>query len=297
MVKLKTENCRETLLWEKMESLVTTWKALGTGDDAVRQHVNLEITETMLALFPKSQDLDALGMFWIQDLGKYDPALGSFQTFVTARLKLRKADMKYQDSGAHRVTVEENGSKCQRWIGSVSLDSRTDEEGGRTEIDRYMAPQALQNNGEEWLELEDRVGQLIAAILRLPHLLNRQANNEARINYYRMFFTDGMVNLMHSTGEKLDISHERDLFRAMKIPFLDFFLERNCRTVREILGTDLKDYGEMVPGRSMEKPKQPLPNDIYMQYLNDREQMNLKSPSTITNQRNAYRAFFKEVLC
>lgn len=280
-----------------MESLVTTWKALGTGDDAVRQHVNLEITETMLALFPKSQDLDALGMFWIQDLGKYDPALGSFQTFVTARLKLRKADMKYQDSGAHRVTVEENGSKCQRWIGSVSLDSRTDEEGGRTEIDRYMAPQALQDNGEEWLELEDRVGQLIAAILRLPQLLNRQANNEARINYYRMFFTDGMVNLMHSTGEKLDISHERDLFRAMKIPFLDFFLERNCRTVREILGTDLKDYGEMVPGRSMEKPKQPLPNDIYMQYLNDREQMNLKSPSTITNQRNAYRAFFKEVLC
>jgi hypothetical protein len=294
---LKTENCRETLLWEKMESLVTTWKALAPGDDAVRQHVNLEITETMLALFPKSQDLDALGMFWIQDLGKYDPTLGSFQTFVTARLKLRKADMKYQDSGAHRVTIEENGSKCQRWIGSVSLDSRTDEEEGRTEMDRYMTPQALQDNGEEWLELEDRVGQLIAAILRLPQLLDRQANNEARINYYRMFFTDGMVNLMHSTGEKLDISHERDLFRAMKIPFLDFFLERNCRTVREILGTDLKDYGEMVPGRSMEKPKQPLPNDIYMQYLNDREQMNLKSPSTITNQRNAYRAFFKEVLC
>ncbi|MGI5952941.1 hypothetical protein [Dysosmobacter sp.] len=294
---MKTENCRETLLWEKMESLVTTWKALAPGDDAVRQHVNLEITETMLALFPKSQDLDALGMFWIQDLGKYDPTLGSFQTFVTARLKLRKADMKYQDSGAHRVTIEENGSKCQRWIGSVSLDSRTDEEEGRTEMDRYMTPQALQDNGEEWLELEDRVGQLIAAILRLPQLLDRQANNEARINYYRMFFTDGMVNLMHSTGEKLDISHERDLFRAMKIPFLDFFLERNCRTVREILGTDLKDYGEMVPGRSMEKPKQPLPNDIYMQYLNDREQMNLKSPSTITNQRNAYRAFFKEVLC
>ena len=127
---MKTENCRETLLWEKMESLVTTWKALAPGDDAVRQHVNLEITETMLALFPKSQDLDALGMFWIQDLGKYDPTLGSFQTFVTARLKLRKADMKYQDSGAHRVTVEENGSKCQRWIGSVSLDSRTDEEEG-----------------------------------------------------------------------------------------------------------------------------------------------------------------------
>lgn len=294
---MKTENCRETLLWEKMESLVTTWKALAPGDDAVRQHVNLEITETMLALFPKSQDLDALGMFWIQDLGKYDPTLGSFQTFVTARLKLRKADMKYQDSGAHRVTVEENGSKCQRWIGSVSLDSRIDEEEGRTEMDRYMTPQALQDNGEEWLELEDRVGQLIAAILRLPQLLDRQANNEARINYYRMFFTDGMVNLMHSTGEKLDISHERDLFRAMKIPFLDFFLERNCRTVREILGTDLKDYGEMVPGRSMEKPKQPLPNDIYMQYLNNREQMNLKSPSTITNQRNAYRAFFKEVLC
>ena len=47
----------------------------------------------------------------------------------------------------------------------------------------------------------------------------------------------------------------------------------------------------------MTVPDQPLPNDVYMQYLNTVEGMELKSASTITNQRMAYRTFLKENLC
>lgn len=291
---MKKENQRDSLPWEKLEHLVAEWKTLDADNGAVRQRLNLEITETMLTLFPEPKDLEALGVFWLQDMEKYDPERGSFRNFVTKRLKLRKEDMKLQDSGAHRGTVEEYGEKRQRWIRSISLDVQTDEEDSQTLLDQQPSPQS---GSGELLEAEDWVWELITAILRLPQLLNRQANNAARINYYRMFFTDGTVAAIHSVGEEPYISHERDLFRAMKLPFLDFFLEHDCRTVKEILGTDLKSYGQMVPGRAMEQPSQPLPNDVYMQYLNDREKIELKSPSTITNQRNAYRAFLKEVLC
>jgi len=291
---LKKENQRDSLLWEKLECLVAEWKTLDADNDAVRQRLNLEITETMLTLFPKPEDLEALGVFWLADMEKYDPGRGSFRNFVTNRLKLRKEDMKLQDSGAHRGTVKENGEKRQRWIPNISLDVQTDAEDSRTPQDQQPSPQG---DGEELLEVEDLVRELVTAILLLPQLLNRQDNNTARINYYRMFFTDGTVAALHSVGEEPYIPHERDLFRAMKLPFLDFFLEHDCRTVKEILGTDLKSYGQMVPGRPMKQPGQPLPNDIYMQYLNTREKAELKSPSTITNQRNSYRAFLKETLC
>ena len=82
----------------------------------------------------------------------------------------------------------------------------------------------------------------------------------------------------------------------MKLPFLDFFMEKTCRTLLEVTGTNLKDYGLMVPDRPMEKPKQPLPNDVYLWYMNTQEDAQLKSLSTITNQRKAYQAFVEENL-
>ncbi len=291
---MKTDSHQEAQLWERLERLVAEWRTLNPDNDAVRRHLNLEITETMLTLFPKQEDLEALGIFWIQDMEKYNPEKGSFRSFVTTRLKLRKEDMRYQDSGAHRETVKENGKKHQRWVSDISLDVQMDTENDRTLLDQQMSPDG---NGEELLEAEDRVRELIAAILLLPQLLNQRANNPARINYYRLFFTDDTVSVIHNIGEKPYVSHERDLFRAMKLPFLDFFLERNCRTVQEILRTDLKYYGQMVLGRPMEQPNQPLPNDVYIQYLNTQENAMLKSPSTITNQRNAYCEFFGGILC
>ena len=45
----------------------------------------------------------------------------------------------------------------------------------------------------------------------------------------------------------------------------------------------------------MAQPGQPLPNDVYLQYLR-RQGYPLRSASTISNQRDAYRAFIRENL-
>ena len=281
---------RDPALWEKLERLVLEWRDAG-ADGPARMRLNLEITQAMLELFRDPEDMEALGIFWEQDLRRYDPGKGSFRGFVISRLKHRRQDLEHEDTGARRVTGED-GRQC--WEGNASLDAPAGEDGG-TWGDRQAS--SASGAGEEDLEAEAAVQELIALILLLPRRLSGQARNPARINYYRMFFTDGMVDALNRMGAGPCLCHERDLFAAMKVPFLDFFMERRCRSVEEILASGVKDYGRMVAGRPMEPPDQPLPNDVYMTYLNQEEGAAIRSASTITNQRMAYYAFLREHLC
>ena len=290
------KNNSSAALWSKLERLLLVeWKALDTDSASAKMSLNFEITETLLELFPNQDIWEVMGVFWTADLEKYDPEKGSFQSFVCARLNLRKKDMERKDQGKRRVTYKEAGQKRQKWVDTESLDVPLDEDQTSTRGD--LLPDTRTVSGQERMEAEERAEELITLILLLPQRLNGQAKNPTRINYFRMFFTDGTVAALQTVGEAPYIAHERDLFEAMKVPFLDFFMREPCRTVSEIVNTTLKLYGQMVDGRPMELPEQPLPNDVYMQYLEQIEGMELKSVSTITNQRTAYRAFLKENLC
>ena len=214
---------------------------------------------------------------------------------MLARLGLRERDLRYKDAEMRRETREENGQKRQQWVRAGSLDAPAGE--GQEETAGSRLADGSAASGQENLEVESRAWELITLILLLPQRLTGQANNANRINYYRMFFTDGTVAALFSVGDRPYRTHERDLFAAMKLPFLDFFLEDVCRSVDAILSSDLKAYGRMVEGRPMEPPGQPLPNDVYLEYLNAKEEAGVKSASAISNQRAAYYEFLKENLC
>ncbi|MBE5708298.1 MAG: hypothetical protein EGR51_00125 [Oscillibacter sp.] len=284
---------RDADLWEKLESMAREWCGTDPENASARKRLNTAISEILMELFCHSEAMEALGIFWERDMGKYDPQMGSFRSFATSRLKLRKKDMEKEDFGFRRETDGESGEK--KWVRNASLDTPAGDDGEGTLADQQAAPEG--DGGQESLEAESTVQQLLTLILQLPERLTGQAKNPARVNYYRMFFTDGTVAALHAVGAQPYRTHERDLFRAMKLPFLDFFMERPCRTVPTIMETDLKRYGEIVEGRPMEHPGQPLPNDVYVTYLGNAEGLEVKSPSTITNQRTAYRAFLKENLC
>ena len=103
-------------LWERLEALVIQWKALGEGDDAVRLKLNVEMSEILGKLHPWDNAKWAnIGAFWRADMPKFDPAEGTFRSFMEARLELRKQDAKRKESGMHRKTVIENGEKVQKW--------------------------------------------------------------------------------------------------------------------------------------------------------------------------------------
>ena len=283
-------------LWERLEALVIQWKALGEGDDAVRLKLNVEMSEILGKLYPWDNAKWAnIGAFWRADMPKFDPAEGTFRSFMEARLELRKQDAKRKESGMHRKTVIENGEKVQKWVQDESLNAPAspDGEDTREKIDELSDSAAPSPQAR--VDAREMAGALISLILDLPTKLRGQANNPARVRYYRMFFTDEATDIIARGGGAFFLRHERDLFRAMYLAFLDFFMAAPCRTVAAVERAHLKPYGEMVPGRPMEEATQPLPIDVYTQYLRT-EGVELRSDATISNQRDAYRTFKRENL-
>ena len=283
-------------LWERLEALVIQWKALGEGDDAVRLKLNVEMSEILGKLHPWDNAKWAnIGAFWRADMPKFDPAEGTFRSFMEARLELRKQDAKRKESGMHRKTVIENGEKVQKWVQDESLNAPAspDGEDTREKIDELSDSAAPSPQAR--VDAREMAGALISLILDLPTKLRGQANNPARVRYYRMFFTDEATEIIARGGGAFFLRHERDLFRAMYLAFLDFFMDASCRTVAAVERAHLKPYGEMVPGRPMEEATQPLPIDVYTQYLRT-EGVELRSDATISNQRDAYRTFKRENL-
>ena len=283
-------------LWERLEALVIQWKALGEGDDAVRLKLNVEMSEILGKLYPWDNAKWAnIGAFWRADMPKFDPAEGTFRSFMEARLELRKQDAKRKESGMHRKTVIENGEKVQKWVQDESLNAPAspDGEDTREKIDELSDSAAPSPQAR--VDAREMAGALISLILDLPTKLRGQANNPARVRYYRMFFTDEATDIIARGGGAFFLRHERDLFRAMYLAFLDFFMDAPCRTVAAVERAHLKPYGEMVPGRPMEEATQPLPIDVYTQYLRT-EGVELRSDATISNQRDAYRTFKRENL-
>jgi len=47
----------------------------------------------------------------------------------------------------------------------------------------------------------------------------------------------------------------------------------------------------------MKRPEQPLPNDVYRQYMRVVEHIEIRSDGAISNQRASYYQFLKERLC
>ena len=173
-------------------------------------------------------------------------------------------------------------------------------------LDRPVAPdgdgrtvtlQDTQGREDAYPGLEaNRAAELLSLILRFPERLRGHAANPEKLNYYRLFFTDGVSDaLRRGDLDPERIPHQRELWDVLKERFLDFYLVRRCRSAVEIQDCPLKGYGELVPGRPMEEPKRPLPNDVYVAYLKTREEKQ-KTESAVSNQRKAYKALLREIV-
>lgn len=311
---------RTDRLWERLEKLVVQWRGIGPDDEAVRTSLNFEMTEVLMDLFCSGRDdeknakaLEDFALVW-QELDRYDPSTGSFRGFVQTRIKMRRMDAQRQDAGMHRemkeaekdwegscdgMPGESDGKKKPIWVRPDSLDApivTSDGEDGGTLSD-MVADDRSGREATQRLNVDESLCELITLILLLPQRLSGQANNPVKIKYFRMFFTDSMVLSVHTMEMEYLHKRQRDIFEAMCIPFLDFFMRDICRSLEEILASDLKLHGEMVEGRAMKRPEQPLPNDVYRQYMRVVEHIEIRSDGAISNQRASYYQFLKERLC
>lgn len=246
----------------------------------------------------------ALGDFFIHDWPKFNADKGKLYPYMSDKLEKRCIDRAHGDYNDHRLLMDVPAENCgdttktekkKVWVGYERLDRPISEDGDTALGD------SLQSNAflpEEAAENEDLIVTFLVLHIQLQQLLAGRANNPQKLLYYRMFFTDSFTDLCHSEELSDDcIRHERDVFDAMCVGFLDFFMAEVCRTVPAICGCALKLHGEMVEGCPMAEPGQPLPNNVYKTYLNTHEGFSIKSDGTISNQRDAYKKFLKENLC
>lgn len=288
--------------WDLLNELAREWYYLdGEENKSAKLAKQEEIFNGVYSLMtkPKSKEAFAIGIseFFLRDWKSFNPERGDFTGFFNNRIFQRSKDSISKDNGGHTESyIDEQGNKERRNVQDSSLnESKDDGEGNSTSrIDQQADPNAP--NPETQVILNESAYQCLSIILQMPERLKGRANNPTRMNYFRMFFTDGVSNFLRNQDSAAVYKfHEKELFRAMKIPFLDFFLIQECRTIPEIIRSNLKLYSELVEGRPNEMPNQPLPNDIYKAYLEKKEDTHVNT-SAISQQWQAYRKFLKENL-
>ena len=259
---------------ERLNQLGEKWYHMPEqGNEAARLVLCEKIFVLAYQLFPWQSD--AMGLFFEKDWDKYDPGKGDLYGFMSFRLKMRMKDLGRQDTS--------------------DVDSIDAPVGGEDGIPLENTVPGDADVDDSRLMIDERVLEMITLMLDLKDRLGGRAGNPTRINYFRLFFTDGVVDAIHSQGAEAFARRERDLFRAIKVTFLNYFMRSPCGSVKNILNTGLKLYGQMVEGRPMELPEHPLPNDVYTTYLAQVEHYTVTEPA-VSQQKTAYRAFMREQL-
>lgn len=258
----------------RLEALCTRWAALGPEDQGRKLDLENEIFMLVYDLFPGEENAEAVSEVFIQNWKHFDPAKGSAYGFFAGRIRWRKND-RYEA----RRKDEEN------------TVPDTVPAGGGEDISRTAnLPAGPGSDPEELVKLDGALCELLSLILDLRTRLQGRANNPARRNYFRMFFTDNVAAGLHDApAPDIFARRERDLFAALKLEFLDFFMAESCRTVSELCASPLKPYGALVEGRDMVETKLPLPGDVYVSYL-DRVEHTKAGLSAVSQQRTAYEA-------
>ena len=264
------------------------------GNEGARQALLEEIFILAYEMFPGSEDV--ISDFYVRRWHEFDPARGPLYGFFRYRLEKHKISVERRDYDGRWEMEEDDATGKERPVKKrhASMSEQLGEDGGTVEDTVAGAAVAY----DSALLADEYALKVLTLMFDLKDSLEGQAGNLTRINYYRLFFTDGIVNAIHS-GLKPDAftSRERDLFRVIKETFLNFFMSSPCVCVKDIAETHLKLHGEMVEGRPMKPPGHPLPNDVYITYLSQVEH-NPVTAAAVSRQRTAYRTFMKDrLLC
>ena len=254
----------------------------------------LELDEIFRCKYSKTSGLplnEALGAFFEQDWKSFDAEKGALYDFANFRLERRSVDMYRKDAGVKKAKNPETGKYA--YMPPDHLESPIDE---KHTFQEQLESRSYNPEDEVVARMtaDAKAMELLTIILNMRERLQGKAKNEQRITYFRMFFTDSVVDIIQNieTPESY-VNHERDLFQALKTEFLDFFMNRVCRSVQEISDCPMKLYGEIVNDCPMEHMRHPMPNDVYIAYVNAKENFRIQSPGTISNQRNEYYKFLR----
>jgi len=246
---------------------------------------------------------DAFCLFLEDDLNKFDPAKSAFIGFFLDRMSKREIDVIRSEkpvfrSGGQSEEPPEGEADGKKEPASkkptvISYDIKAgDDENSATLGD--LIPDAAFNDGRQ----EERMGFNEAILSLITQLLQPDAILSERREYYRLFFTDFIADYLCETqgAEETFRRRERDLFAAVSVSFLDFFLTQKCRSIGELCGAERRKHGEMVEGQPLDEAVGfRMPQDVYITFRKTREES--ASESAISNHTSNFYRWFGVALC
>ena len=198
---------------------------------------------------------------------------GAFSNYLSTLLKGRRTD-RFRYDGRHAPSGE-----------SLDAPVSASEDNTLTLGDVLSSETGAPESG---MIFESTYVELTAMVLNFAQNHTGRQANENRRKWYQIFFTEDMTET--SKTHPFAFGHERDIFKAMLLPYLDYYMSRRCRTGKEIALAPLKPYGEVGPAREGNRVETavPLPADVSLAYLALCEGISAK-PSARSNQLKFYR--------
>lgn len=235
----------------RLNQVAEQWVRLDPeGNEAARQALYEEMFTLTFQLYDQS------GGMWVVEafeeaIEKFDPDRALFSHYFAHLLSKRRAD-------AYRYEQRHSPS-------GISLDTPAGED-GRTGLGEFLEDPNAQNP-EDAVLWEVPFLELTAMILNFAQCHPGRSGNETRRNWYRIFYTEDMTEVLKT--KNLCFLHERDMFAALKQPYLDYYMSAPCATMRQIQRTPLRPYCQVVPERTERTDETPLPipADVSLSYL------------------------------
>lgn len=210
---------------------------------------------------------------------KYNPNLGRFSAFLKTIHENKLKDKYRKEPEAKNINI-------------VSLYSPISEENSLT-LEDVTENKQSPNPANGSPLLDRKLTDLTAQILNFAERHHGKTANEVRRRWFRMFYTEDMTMACKET--ELAYVHERDVFAAMELDYLDYYMLRPCRRLPDLSVTPLKPYHEIVPAQqSLEEPPIPLPADISIAFWQICKGER-KTPAARSQQYKAYRTEVKEL--
>lgn len=253
----------------RLNQVAEQWARLETDrNEAIRQSLYEEIFILVFQLYDWSKEEWVVDIFE-EAMRKFDPDRRPFSHYISFLAARRK----------------KNAHEKKHSLAGISLDAAVGEETS-TLMELQKAPESAEP--ERRFVWEEAFLELTSMILNFTQCHTGKSANETRRNWYRIFYTEDMTLAVKSV--EFHLLHERDMFAAMKQPYLDYYMSAPCATGAQLRNTALRPYGQVVPERAGEMGETPLPipADVSLSYLRLREGTQVGA-STRSNQLKCYK--------
>jgi len=241
-----------------LDQSVLIWSQLSDEENAAEKKARwYEILILFLEIYDrgKNKGQDIILKVFQDTIKRYTPSKGDFTHYYNKALKGRIVDtLEPPTISIHEPIPHTEGSQSQIDV----IENKNADDPDLILAYKETTEEIIAKNERKRLDMPRRHQEFTAFILHFSRWHKGKSNTmECRL-WYRLFFTEDMT--VEWKKKDTHYAHEPDIFEAMFLPYLDYYMTQKCRCggIR-VAPTPLKRYGEVYPDCPIEDREKETP--------------------------------------